>query len=49
MSILIDKKTKVICQGTSAPANAVAVRVDGAIVLPHSFAHPAFSLREMTS
>lgn len=48
MSILINKNTKCICKGIFAPAAGLAVRVDRAIVLPHSFTYPAFAVRERT-
>jgi hypothetical protein len=48
MSILINKNTNGICKGFFAPAAGLAVRVDRAIVLPHSFTYPAFAVRERT-
>ncbi len=46
MPSVIDKNTKVICQGALAPAPAMAVCAEIAIVTPHSFTHPADLLRE---
>jgi succinyl-CoA synthetase alpha subunit len=46
MSILIDKNTKVICQGTIARAASLAVCDEMAITPPHSFTYPAGLMQE---